>query len=89
MVGNIAQVYSPYLYDSSTGPRYLPAMIANSVFTLASIGIATILYFALKRENKKLDAESAERAVVEESEPSKPGAQHVSNIVDPEFRYIL
>lgn len=28
-VGNIAQIYSPYLYPSSDGPRYLTAMIAN------------------------------------------------------------
>lgn len=30
MVGNFAQIYSPYLYPSSSGPRYLPAMTANS-----------------------------------------------------------
>jgi hypothetical protein len=30
MVGNFAQIYSPYLYEKESGPRYLPAMTANS-----------------------------------------------------------
>ena len=30
MVGNFAQIYSPYLYEKESGPRYLPAMEANS-----------------------------------------------------------
>jgi hypothetical protein len=30
MVGNFAQIYSPYLYPTSSGPRYISAMVANS-----------------------------------------------------------
>ena len=30
MVGNFAQIYSPYLYEKKNGPRYLTAMTANS-----------------------------------------------------------
>ncbi|ETS83455.1 hypothetical protein PFICI_05331 [Pestalotiopsis fici W106-1] len=56
MVGNFAQIYSPYMYNSSTGPRYLPAMTANTVFVFASICCATVLRFCLVRENRKLDA---------------------------------
>jgi hypothetical protein len=56
MVGNFAQIYSPYMYDKSTGPRYLPAMTANTVFVFASICCATVLRFCLVRENRKLDA---------------------------------
>ncbi|KAI0127691.1 major facilitator superfamily domain-containing protein [Xylariales sp. AK1849] len=56
MVGNFAQIYSPYLYDKKTGPQYLPAMIANAVFVFASVSCGTVLYFYLRRENRKLDA---------------------------------
>jgi MFS family permease len=39
-VGNIAQIYSPYLYPSSNGPRYLTAMIVNcKTFALMSLPI--------------------------------------------------
>jgi hypothetical protein len=30
MIGNFAQIYSPYLYPKTNGPRYLTAMTANS-----------------------------------------------------------
>lgn len=59
MVGNFAQIYSPYLYQKSSGPQYLPAMIANTVFVFASISCATLLYFCLRRENGILAAEEA------------------------------
>jgi len=63
MVGNFAQIYSPYLYNSDTGPRYLPAMIANTVFVFVSVLCATILRFCLTKENKKLDAMEAENII--------------------------
>ncbi|KAG6001700.1 hypothetical protein E4U21_003902 [Claviceps maximensis] len=63
MVGNLAQIYSPYLYAKSSGPRYLAAMIANSVFVFASIALCVILLSCLKWENRKL--ERAEAAAIE------------------------
>lgn len=59
-VGNFAQIYSPYLYNKSTGPRYLPAMGANIAFVFVSICFATTLWFCLKRENRKLDTAEAQ-----------------------------
>jgi len=55
-VGNLAQIYSPYLYLKQNGPRYLTAMIANSCFCLACLGATILLRYCLKRENAKLDA---------------------------------
>jgi hypothetical protein len=93
MVGNFAQIYSPYMYDSSTGPRYLPAMTANTVFVFASICCATILRFCLVRENRKLEAIEAETneenldpKVLDEIVQKGPGGLLVFN---PGFRYAL
>ncbi|KAK2606037.1 hypothetical protein QQS21_003555 [Conoideocrella luteorostrata] len=99
MVGNIAQVYSPYLYDKSSGPQYLPAMIANSAFVFASIAFGVVLLFCLKWENRKLEAAEAttnEQLQVSEEES---GPKNADNIVESRlegivklkrgFRYIL
>ncbi|PWY82926.1 MFS transporter [Aspergillus heteromorphus CBS 117.55] len=71
MVGNFAQIYSPYMYNANTGPRYLAAMVANSVFVFASICVATVLRFCLVWENQRLEA--AEMAGREAEPDSKPG----------------
>jgi MFS family permease len=55
--GNIAQIYSPYLYLRENGPRYTSAMIANCGFCLVCIGIVLWLRKCLKRENNRLDAD--------------------------------
>lgn len=94
MVGNIAQVYSPYLYDKSSGPQYLPAMIANSAFVFGSIAAATALLYCLKWENRKLDEAEA---MIEQQEDDAP-AKNVSIVesrfegtvkLNRGFRYIL
>ena len=57
MVGNFAQIYSPYMYNAGLyAPRYIPAMAANTGFVVVCIITATILRFCLKRENAKLAA---------------------------------
>ena len=81
MVGNIAQVYSPYLYKSSSGPQYLPAMIANSVFVFASICACTVLLFCLKSENCKLEKAEAEMDRAER----EPGNKQVELVVHKRF----
>lgn len=93
MVGNIAQVYSPYMYPKSSGPQYLPAMIANSGFTLACIACCAILYLCLQRENELL--ETAQMVGVnQEDNGSDGGKEPQQSIVstpamDPGFRYML
>ncbi len=93
MVGNFAQIYAPYLYDSSTGPRYLPAMTANTVFVFASICFATVLRFCLVRENRKLEGAEAHNA--EEATDPKNQEEIIQQgpggllRLNPGFRYTL
>ncbi|OAA56779.1 MFS transporter [Cordyceps fumosorosea ARSEF 2679] len=94
MVGNIAQVYSPYMYPKSSGPRYLPAMIANSGFVLASIACCAVLYFCLRRENGLLDAAQRLEHDDAASTTSKDRVQERERVtpvtaMDPDFRYML
>jgi hypothetical protein len=92
MVGNFAQIYSPYLYNKNTGPQYLPAMIANTVFVFASILCATVLYFCLRWENKKLAAEEAHNVVNEtaneKDEIIREGPGGLLRL-NPGFRYAI
>ncbi|XWX01510.1 hypothetical protein V2A60_009538 [Cordyceps javanica] len=94
MVGNIAQVYSPYMYPKSSGPQYLPAMIANSGFTLLSIACCVVLYFCLRRENELLEAAQLQEADEGDagSDSSKDQSQERVSpylALDPGFRYML
>jgi hypothetical protein len=51
MMGNVAQIYSPYFYLPENGPRYLSAMVANVFFCAACIGVTIFLKKCLRREN--------------------------------------
>lgn len=90
-VGNLAQIYSPYLYLKENGPRYLTAMIANSCFCLACLGATLLLRYCLKRENEKLEAIESSAIALE-----KAGKDEVEIVEDAEplpvvssFRYVL
>ncbi|RHZ52858.1 hypothetical protein CDV55_103883 [Aspergillus turcosus] len=95
MVGNFAQIYSPYLYQKKSGPRYIPAMTANTVFVFAAICLATILRFCLMRENRKLDAIDAandeEDVVDEKGQKEEIVQQSIGGllVLNPGFRYVL
>jgi MFS family permease len=68
-VGNIAQIYSPYLYLKQNGPRYLTAMIANAMFCLACLLATLALRWLLARENAKLEvAEMTDGSAQEKAE---------------------
>ncbi len=47
-------IYSPYLYPSSDGPRYIMAMSANSGFVVGVIALTWSMRLWLMRMNKKL-----------------------------------
>ncbi|KAG9966194.1 major facilitator superfamily transporter, partial [Aureobasidium melanogenum] len=94
MVGNFAQIYSPYLYEQKSGPRYLPAMEANTVFVAVSIILATILRFCLVRENRKLEQAEIEQINLDLGEKSNVEHMEVSEVrpapgLSPGFRYLL
>jgi hypothetical protein len=52
--GNLASVYTPYLWPDSDEPRFMKAMIASSCFSVGVVICAWIMRIALKRTNKKL-----------------------------------
>jgi hypothetical protein len=90
-VGNLAQIYSPYLYLKENGPRYLTAMIANSCFCLACLGATLLLRYCLKRENVKLEAMEVSAVAAE-----KEGKDEIEILEDMgpvervgAFRYVL
>lgn len=62
MMGNVAQIYSPYLYLPSNGPRYLLAMVVNVSFCGACIAIAIYLKRCLRKENDEMTRKSGQEA---------------------------
>jgi hypothetical protein len=90
MVGNFAQIYAPYLYNANTGPQYLQAMIANTVFVFASLCFATLLRVCLVRENRKLEAaETQGTADLKDGDEIVQQAPGGLLRLNPGFRYAL
>lgn len=85
MFGNTATIYGSYMYPASTGPRYIPGGSTNAAVCLVVAGLALLLRFLHKRENKKL--ERAEQAALGEdvAEGPMPAAR---DRPAPGFRYI-
>ncbi|KAF3398002.1 hypothetical protein F1880_006439 [Penicillium rolfsii] len=54
-VSNASSIYASYMYPSSDGPRFVPAMSVNCATAFMAILAATALRFILVRLNKKLD----------------------------------
>lgn len=54
--GNIAQVFSSYLYPDESAPRYVIAMATNSGFALLAILLALFMRMVLLNSNRKLAA---------------------------------
>lgn len=81
------------MYKADSGPRYLPAMGSNIGFVFVSICFATLLWFCLKRENRRLDA--LESDTYNDVENPKGGDEIVQAgpggilALNPGFRYIL
>jgi MFS family permease len=87
-IGNLAQIYAPYLYLKKNGPRYVDAMLANAGFCLMCICATFVLRRLLMTENDVLDMEEREREVDGE-EVVVEG--EIVNEVERElsFRYVL
>lgn len=56
MIGNASNIYGPYLYPASEGPRYLAGGAAVAGLCLAVAGLAFLLRLIHIKENKKLEA---------------------------------
>lgn len=57
VVANASYVYTAYLYPSSDGPRYLPAMASNAAFGFACVAGSWVMKLWLMSANRKLDRE--------------------------------
>jgi hypothetical protein len=55
--GNLASIYTPYLWPDSDAPRFMAAMLASIGFSFGVIVCAWIMRIALMRINKKLREE--------------------------------
>jgi len=94
-VGNIAQIYSPYMYPESDGPKYLIAMICNSVFCVACLTVTLGLRWCLKKENEKLEVLEVQSTV--DLDDAKATREDIVDtyaagglvVLNPGFRYAL
>lgn len=58
--GNLASVYTPYLWPDTDSPRFLKAMLASIGFSAGVILCAWWMRIALKRQNRKMRASDDE-----------------------------
>ncbi|KAK8086121.1 hypothetical protein PG994_001095 [Apiospora phragmitis] len=56
MIGNCANIYGPYMYPTSQGPRYLPGGAGTAAAALVTALLALTVRVVLARENRKLEA---------------------------------
>ncbi|KAM5345247.1 hypothetical protein ACJ41O_011109 [Fusarium nematophilum] len=75
-VGNLALVWTPYLYPASEGPRYMTAWSVNLALTVVTIVSSVVLTFLLRRDNRKMD-ELEGSLSVEEGVSGKNLSEHV------------
>ena len=57
-LGNLASVYTPYLWPSSAEPRYVQPMMASAGFSVGVVICAWIMRISLQRKNRKLKEEN-------------------------------
>ncbi|KAK4500882.1 hypothetical protein PRZ48_009074 [Zasmidium cellare] len=86
--GNIAQIWTPYIYPDSAAPRYVMAMSINAGFALAGIIMMYGMRIALHRANRKLDERAARGSDVGENGLRDVVGLGGANAVSPgDFRY--
>jgi Major Facilitator Superfamily len=54
-LSNVCQIYSPFLYPASAGPRYVVAFGVNCGMSCISVIFATVLRFVLSHLNKEIE----------------------------------
>jgi MFS family permease len=55
-IGNCGAVIGTQLYRSTDGPRYIVGHSVALAYLVANAAVVTVLYFRLKRENKRREA---------------------------------
>lgn len=59
-LGNLASVYTPYLWPDSDAPRFATAMYCSIGFSAGVVILAWVMKFILIRENKRIREENPE-----------------------------
>ncbi|KAK9777961.1 putative Major facilitator superfamily (MFS) profile domain-containing protein [Seiridium cardinale] len=65
-IGNLALVWTPYLYPDSAGPRYTTAWSVNLALCVVTMVSAIALSFFLKKDNGKMEKLESEGYTLEE-----------------------
>lgn len=60
LLSQFGNIWSPYFFPKSDGPRYLMAMLLMMGFSALSIACCIVMKLDLKRANRKLRAEAEE-----------------------------
>ncbi|KAM0368170.1 hypothetical protein ACHAPY_011530 [Fusarium culmorum] len=65
LLSQLGNIWSPYFFPASDGPRYVMAMLLMMAFSVLSIVASLLIKFLLKKDNRKLlaEAEQSGRAV--------------------------
>ncbi|KAK6825967.1 MFS transporter [Apiospora arundinis] len=87
MIGNSANIYGPYMYPASQGPRYLPGGAGTAAVALVTALLALTVRMVLSRENRKLEA----RESIDSEGNVTAGVNHHGNVDERAvgFRYVL
>ncbi|KAH8888524.1 major facilitator superfamily transporter [Thozetella sp. PMI_491] len=75
-IGNLALVWTPYLYPDSAGPQYTTAWSVNLALTVVTILSSLGLSYVLRRDNKKLDELDASGYTLEEGASDEKNSSH-------------
>lgn len=57
LTSQLGNIWSPYFFPASDGPRYLMAMLLMMAFSALSVAASMLMKWMLRKENKKLVAE--------------------------------
>lgn len=57
LLSQLGNIWSPYFFPSSDGPRYVMAMLLMMAFSALSVAASMLMKWLLRRENKALLAE--------------------------------
>lgn len=57
LLSQLGNIWSPYFFPTSDGPRYVMAMLLMMAFSALSIAASMLMKVLLKKENKKLLAQ--------------------------------
>jgi hypothetical protein len=60
MMGNMSNIYTPYLWPASDSPHYRTAWCASIIFAVGVIIVALFMKYSLKARNKKISMDDAE-----------------------------